>query len=90
MRRTLVLGALSLLLGLAFAAESDCPFITDGSIHAITGDSSDASDAVSLASGRSVDFSSTSALEARYRTWGESEGVMILTDKFPALVIILR
>ena len=90
MKRSVVFIGLSLLLGLAFAAESDCPFIAGGAIHEIAGDSSDVSAALALSGGGSTDVSGESALEARFRTWDESEGVMIQTDKFPALMIILR
>lgn len=74
--------------GLAIADEASCPFITDGSIHDIIGDSTDISSATSLSGGRTSDVSATGALEARYRTWDESEGLMIRTDKLPTMVIV--
>ena len=74
--------------GLAVADEASYPFITDGAIHDIVGDSTEISSASSLAGGRASDVSSAKSLEARYRTWDESEGRMIRTDKLPFAIVV--
>ena len=90
MHKSVFIGTLSLLLGFSFAGEADCPFITSGEIHAIAGDSEAHSAAASIAAARSSAFSAEEALEARCRTWDESDAVQIRTDKFYALTIIVR
>ena len=74
--------------GLAIADEASYPFITDGSIHDIIGDSTDVSSATSLSGVRTSDVSGARALETRYRTWDESEGRMIRTDKMATVVVV--
>lgn len=74
--------------GLALADEISYPFITDGAIHDIAGDSMEVSSGGSLINGRTSSVSTADALEARHRTWDESDGVMIRTDKLPFVIVV--
>ena len=49
-----------------------------------------ASAATSLETATRSGWSAASALEARYRTWDESDGIALRSDKYRGLMIIIR
>ena len=49
-----------------------------------------ASAATSLETATRSGWSAASALEARYRTWDESDGIALRSDKYRATMIIFR
>ena len=85
---TKLFSALLLGSGIAVADDTQYPFITDGAIHDIVGDSTEISSASSLDGGQTSDVSDAEALEARYRTWDKSEGLMLRTDKLPFVIVV--
>ncbi len=74
--------------GIAIADDMQYPFITNGAIHDIVGNSTEISSGRPLANGRTSSVSTADALEARYCTWDESDGVMIRTDKLPFVIVV--
>ena len=51
---------------------------------------SDVSDGTSLAAGPLGDVSAADALEARYRTSGESAGIALRSDEYKAMIILFK
>ena len=49
-----------------------------------------ASSGVALVAGTQSGASAASPLEARYRTWDESDGIALSSDKFVTMVIYIR
>ena len=49
-----------------------------------------ASAATSLETATRSGWSAASALEARYRTWDESDGIALRSDKYRGMMIIIR
>ena len=77
---------------LAAARGDGYQFVVSGEIvAATTGCSSDSSDATSLTSGTLADgYVCASALEARYRTMGESPTRKLRSDKFKSLIMSFK
>ena len=64
-------------------------FIVSG-YPAVNESRSAASDAISLKSAMRSGKSTVSALEARYRTWDESNASELLSDKFRSLLLFIK
>ncbi len=86
----------ALLAALAFGGAASLPLHADTYQYIISGtpvaDESyaAASSASPLASATRRDGSAASPMEARYRTWDESDGIPLRSDKFKAMMIIFR
>ena len=86
----------ALLAALAFGEAALLPLYADTYQYIISGtpvaDESyaAASSASPLASATRRDGSAASPMEARYRTWDESDGIPLRSDKFKAMMIIFR
>lgn len=78
-----------LLLGVQFAAGDTYQYIISGT--PVANESyAVASSASPLASATRSDGSAASPMEARYRTWDESDGIPLRSDKFKAMMIIFK
>ena len=78
-----------LLVGMQFAAGDTYQYIISGTPVANESYAAN-SPASSLASATRRDGSAASPMEARYRTWDESDGIPFRSDKFKAMMIIFR
>jgi len=89
-RKLVALLAALLLVGMQFAAGDTYQYIISGSPAA-----NESYSAVSAATSFEVavtqhDESAATPMEARYRTWDESDGIPFRSDKFKAMMIIFR
>jgi len=83
-----ILGAAALL---PLHADTYQFIISGDPVAAATADShSVASAATSLETATRTDRSAASPLEARYRTWDESDGIALRSDKYHGLLIIIK
>ena len=79
-----------LLVGTQFAAGETYQYIISGS-PADNESYSAVSSAISIEVATTRhDESAASPMEARYRTWDESDGIPLRSDKFQAMMIIFR
>lgn len=78
-----------LLVGTQFAAGDTYQYIISGTPVANESYAA-ASSPASLAAATRRDESAASPMEARYRTWDESDGIPFRSDKFKAMMIIFR
>ena len=78
-----------LLVGMQFAAGETYQYIISGTPVANESYAA-ASSASPLASATRRDGSAASPMEARYRTWDESDGIPLRSDKFKAMMIIFK
>ena len=73
-------------------ADESYRFIISGDpVAAASADSSEsASSGTALVTGTLSSPSSLASLEARYRTWDESDGIALRSDKFVSTIIIVK
>ena len=92
MKRALLIGTTIMSLVSLMASADEYRFIISGDpVVAATVDSSTAvSSGTSLVTGTLATSTAAASLEARYRTWDESDGVALRSDEFKAMVIFLR
>ena len=92
MKRALLIGTTIMSLVSLMASADEYQFIISGDpVAAATVDSSTAvSSGTSLVTGTLATSTAAASLEARYRTWDESDGVALRSDEFKAMVIFLR
>ena len=89
-RKSAALLAALLLVGTQFAAGETYQYIISGS-PADNESYSAVSSAISIEVATTRhDESAASPMEARYRTWDESDGIPLRSDKFKAMMIIFR
>jgi hypothetical protein len=82
--------AFAALLAATAVADADTyQFIVSG-YPAANVNYSAASSGTSLETATRTDRSAASPLEARYRTWDESDGVALRSDKYHGLLIIIK
>ena len=92
MKRALLIGTTIMSLVSLMASADEYQFIISGDpVAAATVDSSTAvSSGTSLVTGTLATPAAAASLEARYRTWDESDGIALRSDEFKAMVIFLR
>ena len=92
MKRALLIGTTIMSLVSLMASADEYRFIISGDpVAAATVDSSTAvSSGTSLVTGTLATPAAATSLEARYRTWDESDGIALRSDEFKAMMIILR
>ena len=90
-KRVTISAAAMLLASLAVLADTYQFIISGDPVAAATANSrSVASPGTSLMSGTLTAPAAAASLEARYRTWDESTGTAIRSDKATAFILILR
>ena len=89
MKRILAMASAAMLVPLMSSA-ADYPFIISGDpVAAATANSCAAvSSSTALATGTLSSLTSSSALEARYRTWYESGGTALRSDKAGMKIVV--
>jgi len=90
MKRLLIVGAAALSLALPVVTADAYQFIMSGDPNTDAPASRAESGGVSLATGTLETRSDATALEARYRTFDESDGTNLRSGKWRGLCIIVR
>ena len=89
MKRILTMASVVMIVPLMSSAD-DYPFIISGDpVAAATANSCAAvSSGTALATGTLSSLTSSAALEARYRTWHESDGAALRSDKAGMTIVV--
>ena len=91
-RAALAAAAVAATAAIPMAADAAYQFIISGDpvAAASAGSCAAASAATSLATGTYSASTAAAPLEARYRTWGESDGIGLRSDKCRGLMLFVR
>ena len=92
MKKTLLIGTTIMSFASLMSSADEYRFIISGDpvAAATVGSSAAVSSGTSLVTGTLATPATAVSLEARYRTWDESDGIALRSDEFKAMVIILR